>query len=533
MVRELDDDLAEEDLTETQKAKAKWTQLEALVGSERRLKNVAQDIVAHFEQRQAVFDGKAMIVTMSRRITAAMYREITALRPEWHHKDVDKGAIKVVMTAASSDGPEMAQHHTTKDQRRGLAERMKTPADELKIVIVCDMWLTGFDVLSLDSMYLDKPMKGHNLMQAIARVNRVYKDKPGGLIVDYLGIAADLKKALSFYSDSGGKGDPAETQEQAVALMLEKLEVVSQMFHGFAYEEYFGADTARKLGLILAAEDFILGLEDGRRRYINEVTALSQAFAIAIPHEGALDAKDEVAFFQAVKARLVKFDSTGTGRTDEELETAIRQVIDQALVSHQVIDIFDAAGLKKPDISILSEEFLLEIKGMQHKNVALELLSKLLNDEIRAREKKNLVQSKSLMEMLERALKRYHNKAITSAEVIEELIGLAKDIQDMDAEAEEMDMSDFEYAFYSAVANNQSARELMQQDKLRELAVVLTERVRANTSIDWTIKESVQAKLRVIVKRTLRQYGYPPDMQKLATDTVLKQAELIADELMG
>ena len=531
LVRELDDELSEQDLTETQKAKAKWTQLEALVGSERRLKNVAQDIVAHFEQRQAVFDGKAMIVTMSRRIAAAMFREITALRPAWHHKNLDKGAIKVVMTAASSDGPEMAQHHTTKDQRRGLADRMKDPADDLKIVIVCDMWLTGFDVPSLDSMYLDKPMKGHNLMQAIARVNRVYKDKPGGLIVDYLGIAADLKKALSFYSDSGGKGDPAETQEQAVALMLEKLEVVSQMFHGFAYEEYFGADTARKLGLILAAEDFILGLEDGRRRYINEVTALSQAFAIAIPHEGALDAKDEVAFFQAVKARLVKFDSAGTGRTDEELETAIRQVIDEALVSDKVIDIFDAAGLKKPDISILSEEFLLEVKSMEHKNVALEVLRKLLADEIRARAKKNLVQSKSLMEMLEQALKRYHNKAITSAQVIDELIHMAKDIEKMDKEAQEMGMSDFEYAFYSAVANNQSARELMQQDKLRELAVVLAERVRQNTTIDWTIKESVRAKLKVIVKRTLRQYGYPPDMQKLATDTVLRQAELIAKEL--
>jgi type I restriction enzyme R subunit len=531
LVREFDAKLAEEDLTDPQKAKAKWTQLERLVGSAQRLHTVAQDIIAHFEQRQEVFEGKAMIVTMSRRIAADMYREITALRPEWHHQDLDKGAIKVVMTAASSDGPEMAQHHTTKDQRRGLAERMKDPDDDLKLVIVCDMWLTGFDVPCLHTMYIDKPMHGHNLMQAIARVNRVYKDKPGGLIVDYLGIAADLKKALSFYSDSGGKGDPAETQEQAVALMLEKLEVVSQMFHGFPYEEFFEADTSRKLSLILAAEDFILGLEDGRRRYINEVTALSQAFAIAIPHEQALDVKDEIAFFQAVKARLAKFDRSGSGRTDEEMETAIRQVIDQALVSDEVIDIFDAAGLKKPDISILSDEFLLEIQGMEHKNVALEVLRKLLNDEIKARAKKNLVKSRSLLEMLEQALKRYHNKAITSAQVIEELIDLAKDIENMDSEAQEMGLSDFEYAFYSAVADNESARELMQQEKLRELAVVLTERVRQNTSIDWTIKESVQAKLRVIVKRTLRQYGYPPDMQKLATDTVMKQAELIADEL--
>ena len=531
-VRKLDSELAQEELTDPQKAKAKWTQLEALVGSEQRMKNVAKDIVYHFEERQKVFEGKGMIVAMSRRIAAELYKEIIALRPEWHNDDLSKGTLKVVMTAASSDGPTMARHHTNKTQRRALAERMKNPDDELKLVIVRDMWLTGFDVPSLHTMYIDKPMQGHNLMQAIARVNRVYKDKPGGLIVDYLGIAADLKKALSFYSENYAKGgDPAEMQEQAVALMLEKLEVVSQFFHGFAYEDYFAADTARKLAMILAAEDFILGLEDGRRRYINEVTALSQAFAIAIPHEEALDVKDEIAFFQAVKARLVKFNASGSGRTDEELETAIRQVIDEALVSDQVVDIFDAAGLKKPDISILSEEFLLEIKNMEHKNVALEVLRKLLNDEIKARMKKNLVQSKSLMEMLEESLQRYHNKAITSAQVIEELIKLAKEIENMDQQAKEMGLSEFEYAFYSAVANNDSARDLMQQDKLRELAVVLTERVRANTSIDWTIKESVRAKLKVIVKRTLRQFGYPPDMQKLATETVLKQAELIAEEL--
>ena len=532
LIRDLDAELGDEELTETQQAKVKWAKLEGLVGSEQRLKTVAKDIMTHFEARQTANEGKAMIVTMSRRIAAALYREIVTLHPEWHHNDLDKGKIKVVMTAASSDGPEMARHHTTKDQRRALSDRMKTPDDDLKMVIVCDMWLTGFDVPSLHTMYLDKPMKGHNLMQAIARVNRVYGAKTGGLIVDYLGIASDLKKALSFYSESGGKGDPVVAQEQAVALMLEKLEVVSQLFHGFPYEDYFNADTSKKLSLILAAEDFILGLEDGRRRFINEVTALSLAFAIAIPHEQALDVKDEVAFFQAVKARLVKFDSTGSGRTDEELDTAIKQVIDQALVSDKVIDIFDAAGLKKPDISILSDEFLLEIKGMEHKNVALEVLRKLLNDEIKARAKKNLVLSQSLLEMLEKALNRYHNKAITSAEVIEELIRLAKEIEEMDGEAETMGLSEFEYAFYSAVANNESARELMKQDKLRELAVVLTERVRQNTSIDWTIKESVRAKLKVIVKRTLRQFGYPPDMQKLATETVLKQAELIASELV-
>ena len=530
LVEKLDDELAQDDLTETQKSKAKWTQLEALIGSENRIKNIAQDIVSHFEQRQAVFEGKGMIVSMSRRIAADLYAQIIKIKPDWHSDDLDKGVIKVVMTSSSSDGPEISKHHTTKAQRKTLADRMKHPDDPLKLVIVRDMWLTGFDAQSLHTLYIDKPMKGHNLMQAIARVNRVYKDKPGGLIVDYLGIASDLKKALSFYSDAGGKGDPTILQEQAVELMLEKLEVVSQLFHGFAYEDYFSADTAQKLSLILSAEDHILGLEDGKKRFINEVTALSKAFAIAIPHEQAMDVKEEVAFFQAVKARLVKFDSTGLGRSDEEIETTIRQVIDQALVSEQVIDVFDAAGIKKPDISILSEEFLLELKGMEHKNIALEVLKKLLNDELKSRSRKNLVKSKSLMEMLENAIKKYHNKVLTAAEVMDELIKLSKEIISMDDEASELDLTEFEYAFYTAVADNKSAKELMQHDKLRELAVVLTERVKQNASIDWTIKESVRAKLKVIIKRTLRQYGYPPDMQKLATETVLKQAELIANE---
>ena len=531
LVEELDDELDQEDLTTTQKAKAKWTQLEALVGSENRIKNIAKDIVTHFEQRQEVFEGKGMIVTMSRRIAANLFNAIVELRPEWYSNDLKKGVIKVVMTSASSDGATISKHHTTKEQRRTLAERMKDPNDELKLVIVRDMWLTGFDAPSMHTLYIDKPMKGHNLMQAIARVNRVYKDKPGGLIVDYLGIAADLKKALSFYSDAGGKGDPTIAQEQAVSLMLEKLEVVAQMYYGFPYEDYFDADTSKKLSMILAAEEHVLGLEDGKKRYINEVTALSRAFAIAIPHDQAMDAKDEVSFFQAVKARLAKFDVTGSGKTDEEIETTIRQVIDKALVSEQVIDIFDAAGIKKPDISILSEEFLMELKGMPHKNVALEVLKKLLNDEIKSRLKKNLVQSKTLMLMLEDAIKRYHNKIITAAEVMDELIHMSKDIVKMDTEPKEMGLTDFEYAFYTAVADNDSARELMQKDKLRELAIVLTETIRQNASIDWTIKESVKAKLKVAVKRILRKYGYPPDMQMLATETVLKQAEMIANEL--
>lgn len=531
LIAQLDDELEQEELTETQKAKAKWTQMEALVGADKRIKNVAQDIVTHFEQRQEAFIGKGMVVAMSRRIAAKLYDEIVKLKPEWHSDELNKGIIKVVMTASSSDGPALSKHHTTKQQRKTLAERMKDPEDELKLVIVRDMWLTGFDAPCLHTLYIDKPMKGHNLMQAIARVNRVYGDKPAGLVVDYLGIASDLKSALSFYSDAGGKGDPMLAQEQAVRLMLEKLEIVADMFHGFPYEEYFAADTSKKLSMILAAEEHILGLDNGKKRFIDEVTALSQTFAIAIPHEQAMDVKDEVAFFQAVKARLAKFDSTGTGRTNEEIETTIRQVIDQALVSDKVIDVFDAAGIKKPDISILSEEFLLELKNKEHKNVALEVLKKLLNDEIKARAKKNLVQSKSLMEMLQDAIKKYHAKVLTAAEVMDELINISREIVKSDKQAEELGMSDFEYAFYTAVANNKSARELMQQDKLRELAVVLFEKIKANASIDWTIKESVKAKLKVIVKRTLRQYGYPPDMQKLATETVLKQAEMFANEL--
>ena len=533
LVAELDKELDMETMDDVQKAKAKWTQLEALIGSPNRIKNIAADIVQHFEERQKVFEGKAMIVAMSRRIAAALYEEIVRLRPEWHSDDLSKGAIKVVMTTSASDGPKIAKHHTTKEQRHALAERMKDPTDELKLVIVRDMWLTGFDAPCLHTLYIDKPMQGHNLMQAIARVNRVYKDKPGGLVVDYLGIASDLKKALSFYSDSGGKGDPTLQQEQAVALMQEKLEVVEQMLHGLDYQQYFTETTSGKLSWILKTEDFVLGLEDGKKRFVNEVTALGKAFAIAIPNEQAMDVKDEVAFFQAVKARLCKFNERGTGHTDEEIETTIRQVIDKALVSEKVIDIFDAAGIKKPDISILSEEFLMELKGMEHKNIAMEVLRKLLEDEIKARSKYNVVESQSLMEMLDRSINRYHNKVITAAEVIEELIKLSKTIVEKDEDAKKMGLSTYEYAFYTAVANNESAKELMGKDKLRELAVVLTETIRNNASIDWTIKENVRAKMKVAVKRLLRRYGYPPDMQLLATETVLKQAEKIAEEIVN
>lgn len=534
LVAELDEELAGEALDESREAKAKRTRLEALVGSEQRLNNIARDIVEHFEARQAVFSGKGMIACMSRPIAAALYKAVIALRPGWHSDDLNRGALKVVMRAESSDGPDMAMHHTNATNRKTLAERVKNPRDELRLVIVCDMWLTGFDAPCLHTMYLDKRLRGHSLMQAIARVNRVYGDKPGGLIVDYLGIAADLKKALSFYSEAEGKGDPTLMQEQAVKVLHTKLETIAAMYHGFPYKKYFAADTAQKLSLILAAEDHILGLDDGKKRYIDEVAALSSAFVLAVPHEEALAVKDEVAFFQAVKARLAKFtgtDTGGGGRSPEDIELTIRQVIDKALVSEEIIDVFDAAGMKKSNISILSEEFMLEMKGMEHKNIAIEVLKKLLNDELKARSRTNLVRSKALLEMLEAAIRKYHNKILTAVEVIEEMLKLAKDVTASDDEAAALGLNAFEYAFYTAVANNRSARELMQKDKLRELAVVLTERVRKNATIDWTIKESVRANLRVIIKRTLRQFGYPPDMRLPATETVMKQAEMIAEEL--
>ncbi|MDI6701118.1 MAG: type I restriction endonuclease subunit R [bacterium] len=532
LIEEFEKELEENGLSEVEKTKKKWARLEDLIGGNKRINQIAQDIVNHFEQRLNVINGKGMIVAMTRKIAVKLYNEIIKIKPNWYSDELKKGFIKVVMTVSSSDEPEISKFYLTKDQRRILADRFKDPEDELKLVIVVDMWLTGFDVPCLHTMYIDKPMKGHTLMQAIARVNRVYKDKTGGLIVDYLGIASDLKEALSFYAESGGRGDPAKIQEEAVKIMLEKYEVVKNMFFGFDYKRYFNSNIQDKLSIILEAEDFILGLQDGKKRYIDAVTALSKAFAMAIPHQKALELKDDVAFFQAVKARLVKFERNTTGNNAKDLETAIKQIIDNAIVSDGVIDVFDAAGIKKPDISILSDNFLEEIKGMKHKNIAIETLKKILNDEIKGRIKINLVKSKSFMESLEELIRKYNNKILTAAEVIEELIKLAKEIKESDKEPKEMGLTDFEYAFYTAVADNQSAKELMGKEKLKELAIVLYDRVRKNTSIDWTIRESARAKLKVTVKRTLKEYGYPPDMQKLATETVLKQAELIADEIV-
>ncbi|BBJ27432.1 type I restriction endonuclease subunit R [Athalassotoga saccharophila] len=531
LIEEYEEELDEKGLSEVEKAKAKWAKLESLVGAKPRIEEISKDIVEHFEQRLEAMDGKGMIVAMTRKIAAGLYNEIISLRPDWHSDEIKRGKIKVVMTTSSSDEPEISKFYLTKEERKTLAYRFKDPKDELKIVIVVDMWLTGFDVPCLHTMYIDKPMKGHTLMQAIARVNRIYKDKIGGLIVDYIGIAADLKEALSFYAENGGKGKPAELQEEAVKIMLEKFEVVRDMFYGFDYKKYLDADISQKLNIILEAEDFILGLENGKKRYIDAVTALSRAFAIAIPHPKAMRIKEEVAFFQAVKSRLVKFNRSEEGETVENFETAIKQIVDKAITTNGVIDIFDASGIKKPDISVLSDEFLEEIKVMKHKNLAIETLKKLINDEIKGRIKTNLVKTKSLRESLENLIRKYNNKLLTAAEVIDELIKLAKEIKESDKEPKEMGLSDYEYAFYCAVADNESARELMGKEKLRELAVVLYQSVKENATIDWPIRESARSKLKVIIKRTLRHYGYPPDMQQLATETVLKQAELIASEI--
>ena len=540
LIEDFEKEMTDDGATETQKAKVKWTKLEAIVGHPERLKNLARDIVAHYEKRSEVFEGKAMIVAMSRRIAVALYNEIIALRPQWHSADLKAGTLKVVMTSSSSDKMEFdpedpdslvipAHHRTNKESRGMLAERMKDPKDPLKLVIVRDMWLTGFDVPCLHTLYIDKLMKRHTLMQAIARVNRVFLDKPGGLVVDYIGIGTALKEALAFYAGSGGKGDPAETQQKALEMLLEKIEVVRQMFHGFDYMRFFTVGTSERLSLILQTEEFVLAKEHGKDRFIKESTALSKLFALAVPHEDALDLSDEIAFFQSVRARLVKFE--GDGETDgrKNYETAIRQIVNQSVASTEVVDIFDAAGVKKPDISLLSEEFLQDVKEMAHKNLGVELLKKILNDEIRARLKFNITKGKNLLEMLEASIKKYQNNLLSTAEIIEELISIAREIRSVDGLAEKLKLTKDEFAFYSALEINDSAVLELGDDALKSIAREIADKVRKNATIDWTMKESARAKLMVIVRRTLNKYGYPPDKQQQAVDTVMKQAEVLAD----
>jgi type I restriction enzyme R subunit len=508
--------------------KSKWSRLEKVVGAPERIKRVAKDIVEHWEKRLAVLDGKAMIVCMSRRICIDLHNEIIALRPEWYSKDDDKGTLKVIMTGSAADGADWQEHIRNKQRRHDIGERMKDPSDALKIAIVRDMWLTGFDAPSLNTMYLDKPMKGHTLMQAIARVNRVFKEKQGGLIVDYIGIATELKQALADYTESDKKltGIP---QEQAVAMMLERYETTKAFFHGYDYQRFFAAQPKERITIIMEAMEQVLKQEDGKDRYLKETTTLLYAFALAVPHPEALKIRDDVGFFQAVKAAIVKNTETKQRQT-QDIDSAIKQILSKAIVSDRVIDVFAAAGLKKPNISILDEDFLAEIKTLPQKNLAFETLKRLLADEIRFRQRKNLIQARSFEDLLDKAIKSYTNKSIETAQVIQQLIDLARKIREEQNRGTKLNLTEDEVAFYDALANHPGVKEVMGDETLKTISRELVQTIRNNVRIDWTLRESVQAQLRIAVKRILRKYGYPPDKQQKATDTVLDQAKLLAKD---
>ena len=516
-----------EEIARKEKLKTRWAQLEAIVGAEKRLRLVARDIVSHFEDRTEAMDGKAMVVCMSRRICVALYRELVRLRPDWHHEDDGKGTLKVVMTGAASDPPDWQPLIRNKARREALAKRFRNADDPLQIVLVRDMWLTGFDAPSLHTMYVDKPMRGHGLMQAIARVNRVFRDKPGGLVVDYLGLAHELKRALATYTESGGTGKTALDQEEAVAVMLERHEICCGLFHGFDRSKWTTGTPQERLGLLPTAQEHILAQENGKDRYVQSVRELSQAFALAVPHENAIRIRDDVAFFQAVQSVLAK-RAPADARPEEELDHAVRQIISRAVASEGVIDIFAAAGLEKPDLSILSEEFLAEVRGMPQRNLAVELLQKLLKGEISVRRRKNVVQARSFAEMLEQTLRRYQNRAVEAVSVIEELIQIARELREAAARGEKLGLSENELAFYDALETNDSAVQVLGDETLRAIARELVETVRGNVTIDWTLRENVRANLRRLVRRILRRHGYPPDKQEKATRTVLEQAEVLS-----
>ena len=516
-----------EEIDRREKLKTKWAQLEAVVGAEQRVALVAQDIVGHFEQRLEAMAGKAMVVCMSRRICIDLYRELVRLRPDWHADDDPAGALKVVMTGAASDPPDWQAHIRNKPRREALANRFRNADDPLRVVIVRDMWLTGFDAPSLHTMYVDKPMRGHGLMQAIARVNRVFRDKPGGLVVDYLGLAHELKRALATYTESGGTGRTALDQEQAVRALLEKYEVCCGLLHGFDRSAWVDGSPAARLALLPAAQEHILAQEDGKARCLAAVRALSQAFALAVPHPEAIRIRDDVAFFQSVRAALSKRAATD-GRTDEDLDHAVRQIVSRSVASAGVLDIFAAAGLDKPDVSILSEDFLAEVRDMRQRNLAVELLQKLLRGELATRRQRNVVQARSFAELLEQTIRRYQNRAVEAAQVIEELIAIAREMREASARGEALGLSDDELAFYDALGVNDSAVQVLGDKALRDIARELVKTVRGNVTIDWTLRENVRANLRRLVKRVLRKHKYPPDKQESATRTVLEQAEVLS-----
>jgi type I restriction enzyme R subunit len=536
----IDDEFEEitegEEEDKKQKLKSKWAALEALVGDPKRIALIAEDLVRHYERRVEAMDGKAMIVCMSRRICVDLYNAILQLRPDWASATDDdleaekqkSCVVKIVMTGSADDGPAWQPHIRNKQRRRELANRFKDSKDAFRIVIVRDMWLTGFDAPCLHTMYVDKPMRGHGLMQAIARVNRVFRDKPGGLIVDYLGLADQLKYALAIYTESGGQGSPQIDTAQAIAAMQEKHDIVCGILHGFDWSDWISGTPAERLALIPAGQEKVLQQEDGKQRFVQVVTDLSRAFALCAASDEAIELRDDIAFFQAIKAQLSK--SSGAQRPPEDFDLAIRQLVSKAIMADEgIIDVFTAAGLKRPDISILSDQFLAEVRGLKHKNVAAELLAKLLGDEIKLRAKRNLVQSREFSEMLKKTLNAYHNRAIATQEVIEELIKLAKEMDAATKRGEDLGLNDEEIAFYDALAANESAVQAMGNDELKVIAAELVTQVRKSVSIDWTLRESARARIRVMVKRILKKHGYPPDLQEEATKTVLAQAELLSD----
>jgi len=522
-----------------EKLKTKWAALEALVGDPKRIALIAKDLVEHFEKRLEAMNGKAMVVCMSRRICVDLHEAILKLRPDWasakdDDPDSEKGkacVVKVVMTGSASDGPEWQQHIRNKEKRRKLANRFKDSKDPFRIVIVRDMWLTGFDAPCLHTMYADKPMRGHGLMQAIARVNRVFRDKPGGLIVDYLGLADQLKQALATYTESGGKGHPTYDEKQAIAILLEKHQIASDMLHGYDWSKWATGTATEKLQLIPGAQEHILQQEDGKKRFIQVVTELSRAFALSAASDEATAIRDDISFFQTLQAALNK-QASKSGKNPEQLDAAVRQLVSKAITTEgQVIDVFTAAGLPRPDIGILSDKFLAEVRGLKHKNVAAELLEKLLKDEIKVRSKRNFVQAKQFSDKLKQTLNGYHNRAISTMEVIEELIKLAKELDSATKRGVDLGLTDDEVAFYDALAANESAVRALGNDQLKVIAAELITQVRKSATIDWTLRESARAKIRVIVKRILNKYGYPPDLQDQAVKTVLQQAELLCAEV--
>lgn len=521
-IAEIQDEIDEE---KKQRIKSKWSKLESIVGAKERLELIAEETINHFKKRQEAIKGKGMVVTMSRRIAVELYKEFINIKSEWHSEDDDKGKIKVVMSGGSDDPEDWQQHIRTKQQRKTIKKRFKDPEDPLEIVIVCSMWLTGFDVPCLHTMYIDKPMKGHTLMQAIARVNRVYGDKPGGLIVDYIGIADSLRKALQAYTESDRENTGIDT-DKAVKILLEKYEVIKDMFHGFDYKEFFEADSKRKMGIITEAIDFILeNREEGKKRFIKHVKELSKVYALCATHEKAEEIADEIGFFKSVKSGIVKITSTETSSDSKELEPKVKQLISKSVVTDGVVDIFESTDLNKPDLSILSDEFLEEVRNMEQKNVAEKVLEKIIKGKIRTISRKNVVKSRKFSEMLNETVSKYQNRAIDTKQVIEELIRLAKEIDEAQDENRDLDLNEDEIAFYDALSTNDSAVEVLGDEILKNIATELTESIKSNLTIDWNLRESIQAEMRVIIKRLLRKYNYPPDDRKEAIKTVMEQAE--------